>query len=457
MMSVSSVLDKLKATPAATPLADDTEVDHLYRYWRLRILYSSFLAYAVFYLCRVNISMALPAMEESLGYSKTQLGLIVSLLQIAYGVGKFGNGILADRTNPRFFMASGLLLSGLANILFGLQTSLIVLAGLWLFNGWFQSMGFPPGARLLSHWFSPSEHGRVFSVYGCSHQVGAAIVLVVSGYIVQTNWPVGERWQYVFLLPGIFAVFFSLFLFNRLRDIPESMGLPPVEKYRGDVTEPAKLDALARQSGAIETLRNNVLNNRHVWFVAFGNCFLYVARYGALTWAPTFISEAKHVSIGKAGLITAFFEVMGILGMLSAGWISDRIFRTRRGPIMAIYMVLLSGSLYGFWIASPGQALLYAVLLGISGFLVYGPLMLVSVAAINFAGKKAAATASGFTGFWGYVGATASGVGVGWAAQNYGWPFGFSLIIGSGVLSAFFFALTWNVLPRYTGDRDRIS
>jgi len=449
-LSFSSVLDKFKATPAgATRVTDDLEVDRLYRYWRLRIVYSSFLAYAVFYLCRVNISMALPSMEQSLGYSKTQLGLVVSLLQIAYGVGKFGNGILADRTNPRFFMAFGLLLSGLTNIFFGLQTSLVVLAGLWLLNGWFQSMGFPPGARLLSHWFSPSEHGRIFSVYGCSHQVGAAIVLVVSGYIVQVTWPIGQQWQYVFLLPGVFAVLFSVFLLNRLRDIPESMGLPPVEKYRRDVTEPEKLKAIERQSGVMETLRTNVLNNRNVWFVAFGNCFLYIARYGALTWAPTYISEAKNVSIAKAGLITAFFEVMGILGMLSAGWISDRFFRTRRGPIMAIYMLLLSGSLYAFWLAPPGRPFLYTILLGISGFLVYGPLMLVSVAAINFAGKKAAATASGFTGFWGYVGATLSGVGVGWAAQNYGWPFGFSLIIGSGVLSAFCFALTWNVLPRF--------
>jgi OPA family sugar phosphate sensor protein UhpC-like MFS transporter len=195
----------LQASSPAAPLSDEREIGILYRYWRLRILYSSFFAYAIFYLCRVNISMAIPAMEESLGYTKTQLGFVVSLLQIAYGLGKFGNGILADRTNPRYFMAFGLLLSAFCNILFGLQTSLAVLSGLWLVNGWFQSMGFPSGARLLSHWFSPSEHGRMFSVYGCSHQVGAAIVLVLSGYIVEYKWPVGASWQYVFVLPGALA------------------------------------------------------------------------------------------------------------------------------------------------------------------------------------------------------------------------------------------------------------
>jgi len=378
-----------------------------------------------------------------------KLGLIVSALQIAYGIGKFANGILADRSNPRYFMALGLFASAIVNIMFGLQASLIFLAVLWCFNGWFQSMGFPPGARLLSHWFSPSEHGRMFSIYGCSHQVGAAIILILAGYIVDYDWPVGERWQYVFVLPGAFAIVIAILLLDRLRDVPASMGLPPVEKYRRDITDKKTLEAVEQPLTVRETLLKHVLNNKYVWFVAFGNFFLYVARYGALTWAPSYINQAKDVSIVKAGFITAFFEIMGILGMLSAGWISDKVFKARRGPIMAIYMFILSFGLYAFWIAPPGRPLLYMVLLGTCGFLVYGPLMLVSVAAISFAGKKAAATASGFTGFWGYMGATASGVGIGWAADTYGWATGFSLIIASGVLSAFFFALTWNIKPRF--------
>lgn len=424
------------------PITDRQEIDQLYRYWRLRILYSCFFTYAVFYFCRVNIGMALPAMEQSLGYTKVQLGIITSALQIAYGIGKFGNGILADRANPRYFMALGLFLSAIVNILFGLTASLLVLAILWCLNGWFQSMGFPPGARLMSHWFSPSEHGRMFGIYGCSHQVGAAIILIVGGVVVSFGW------QYVFILPGIFAILITLVILNRLRDIPASMGLPPVEQYRQDITDEDRLKAVERQPAVKETLLKYVLNNKYLWSIAFGNFFLYVARYGSLTWAPSYINQAKNVSILGAGLITAFFELMGILGMLSAGWISDRTFKARRGPIMAIYMFILSIGLYAFWMAPPGRPFLYAVLLGACGFLVYGPLMLVSVAAISFAGKKVAATASGFTGFWGYMGATASGYGIGWAVHNYGWHTGFLLLIASGVLSAFFFALTWNVKPR---------
>src|SRR4051812_49114239 len=94
-------LAKLRPAPAAPPLNDPAEIDATYRHWRTRILYSSFAGYAVFYFCRVNISMAIPQMQADLGYSKTQLGWLASALQITYGLGKFGNGILADRTNPR--------------------------------------------------------------------------------------------------------------------------------------------------------------------------------------------------------------------------------------------------------------------------------------------------------------------------------------------------------------------
>ncbi len=436
-------MGKFKALPPSEHLiADEEEIHSTYRYWRLRILYSCFIGYAVFYFCRVNISMALPYMEESLGYSKTQLGLIVSAHQIIYGIGKLSNGILADRANPRHFMAFGLFLSAIVNLLFGLNASLMVLIILWGFNGWFQSMGFPPGARLLSHWYSPSEYGRIWGIYGCSHQVGAALILITSGYMVLAGW------QYVFISPAIFTLLIAVLIFNRLRDVPETMGLPPVEQYTGDVTDKNIIDAIEKVTSIRETLLNNVLNNKHIWFTAFGNLFLYVARYGMLTWAPSFIKATKGVVITKAGWMLAGFEILGILGMLSAGWISDKTFKSRRGPIMAMYMFALSFGIFTFWIVPAGNTTLFTMALAICGFLVYGPLMLVSVAAAGYAGKKAAATASGFTGFWGYVGATISGVGIGWAADQFGWTGAFSLIIGSGVLSAFFFALTWNAKPR---------
>jgi MFS transporter, OPA family, sugar phosphate sensor protein UhpC len=354
---ISSALQKLRPAPAAAAIVSPAEIDAAYRYWRPRILYSSFAGYAVFYFCRVNISMAIPQMQAELGYSKTQLGAVASALQLTYGLGKFGNGILADRTNPRYFMALGLVLSGVVNLMFGLTTSLVVLTVFWAVNGWFQSMGFPAGARLLSHWYSPSEYGRIWGIYGCSHQVGTAVVLVVVGYLVHLGW------SWAFILPGIVAILTSAFLHNRLRDIPSSLGLPAVELYKQERLDQKSRDDLEQTLTIKETLLTRVLCSWPIWCVAFGNMFLYVARYGALTWAPTFIKEVKGYQLSTAGWMMAMFEGLGILGMLSAGWMSDRLFHTRRGPVMALYMLGATAALLVFWLAPADRPIFFATAL----------------------------------------------------------------------------------------------
>lgn len=437
---IASVLAILKPAPLAKPITDPREVNATYCRWRARTLYGCFLGYAVFYFCRRNIPLALPAMAAELGRSKAALGMIESAADISYGIGKFANGVLADRTNPRYVMAVGLLLTGLTNIAFGSSSSLAMLALIWGLNGWFQSMGFPPGARLLSHWFSPKEHGWIWGIYGCSHQVGTAVISIAAGYLVVFGW------RYTFLVPAVAAVLGSALLWNRLRDIPSSMGLPPVELYRKDVTNARALEALEKPINTKEALFGHVLSDKLIWFVAFGNFFLYVGRYGVNTWLPTFLSEERGMSIVAAGWMSAVFEAGGVLGMLSAGWISDRLFRARRGPIMALFMAGLSLAMFASYRSHSMP--MYVLTLAASGFLVYGPLMLVSVAATGFAGKKAAATAAGFCGFWGYMGATVSGAGVGKIVDVAGWRMGFAVLIGSCLLSSLFFALTWKARPR---------
>ncbi len=297
----------LNLSPSSVPAARSREeVDEQYAYWRKRVLYSAFIGYAFYYFCRVNISMALPYMQKDLHFNKFQLGLIVSVLQITYGLGKFLNGIIADRSNPRYVMSIGLFCSGLANLAFGFNSMLWALVLIWGLNGWFQSMGFPAGARLLSHWYTPKEYGKIWGIFGCSHQVGAAIIFIAGGYLVLLGW------KYVFIVPSILAFLTAIFLFNRLRDIPENMGLPPVEEYKGEKLK-SLAPALKKKSKFFnEELFKNVLSNKFVWLTAFGNMFLYIVRYGLVTWTPLFISANKGVNVTKAGWVLAAFELVGI-------------------------------------------------------------------------------------------------------------------------------------------------
>ncbi|MES2731622.1 MAG: MFS transporter [Bacteroidota bacterium] len=433
-MSTSALLPI--PTSSVTDSNQSPQVASQYRHWRKRVLYSVFIGYACYYFCRVNIGMALPFLQKDLHFDKVQLGLIVSALQITYGIGKFINGIIADRTNPRYVMALGLLLSAVANIVFSFNTMLWVLVVTWACNGWFQSMGYPAGVRLLSHWYSPKEYGKSWGVFGCSHQVGAAIIFIAGGYLVLLGW------QYAFIIPSIIAFLVAIFLFDRIRDIPENMGLPSIEAYTGDTV--FNVNHSGKKARFFnEALFKNVLANRFIWYTALGNMFLYFVRYGLMTWTPLFLNANKGVTVSNSGWVLAVYELVGMGGMLVAGYLSDRYAQIGRGPVMTLFMLLLSVCVGLFWLVPYGNMALILLILALCGFLLYGPQMLVGVASATFAGKQSAATASGFAGFWGYVGATVSGIGIGATAEYFGWKGAFVLIVLCSLMSALFFALTW--------------
>src|ERR1043165_3330635 len=137
-----------EATVAAIPLNyANSEVDRQFRYWRVRLMYSMVIGYAIFYIVRTNIGSAIPVMEKALHTNKASLGLIVTCGQIVYGISKFVNGFIGDRVNARYFMAIGLLCSAVMNFCFGLTSGLVTMGIFWLANGWFQGMGFPPDRK----------------------------------------------------------------------------------------------------------------------------------------------------------------------------------------------------------------------------------------------------------------------------------------------------------------------
>ena len=431
-----SLISALRAQPAAHDRVPDEAVDRTYRRWRVRTMYSMMTGYALFYFVRKNFSMAMPAFGDEFGYTKTDLGWLLTLFSVLYGVGKLVNGTLADRANPRYFMAIGLLGSAAVNVAFGLSHSLFFFSAFWLMNAWFQSMGWPPCARLLTHWYGRRELGTWWGIWNASHQIGGAGIVLLAGYLVSTY-----GWRSAFYVPAALAAVAALFVLNRLRDTPRSLGLPPIEVYRGDVDADVADAADDDPASIREILFHHVLNNRFVWLMSLANFFVYIVRIGMLDWAPTFLTEAKGSDLAQAGWQVAGFEIVGIFGGLAAGAISDRVFRGHRAPVNVIYMICLAFVLVGLWYLPAGHFWLDAALLMAIGFLVYGPQMLTSVAATDYASKKAAATATGMVGLFGYLGSAVCGVGTGWLVDNWGWNGGFALYLVSGLLGTLVFAM----------------
>ncbi|KPK31875.1 MAG: MFS transporter [Chlamydiae bacterium SM23_39] len=427
-----SIFDIFKPSPYIQEIKDEKIVRKKYRYWRIRIFYSMYLGYALFYLSRKSYNFAMPFIIHDLGFTKTQVGIVGSMLTMTYGFSKFITGIMSDKSNPRYFMAIGLIFTGVFNILFGFSSSLIFFIIFAGFNGWFQGFGWPPCAKLLTHWYSHSERGAWWSVWNTSHNVGGATIPVLTAFIA-THF----GWRYSMYLPGIICILGGIFLINRLRDTPRSLGLPSVEKYKKETLPSNKEKETLKLK---DLLYNFVLNNKYIWFLAITSFFIYVIRTSINDWSMLFLIEQKGYSKLVASLGPCLFEVGGFLGSLTAGWSSDILTKGKRGPINFVFTLFLILTLLIFWQLPAIYVIIDYILLTLIGFFVFGPQMLMGIVAAESSHKKAAGTATGFIGVFGYVGATAAGGPLGKIIEKWGWGEGFfTVLVLSGIIALIFF------------------
>jgi len=433
------ILTLLKPAPALEPMiADPARVQKEYRYWRTRTMYTTIIGYALFYFVRKNLSLAMPGMEADLGISKSELGLFLTLNGLIYGVSRFANGVAADRLNPRYLMSLGLFAAALMNLFFGLSSAVWAFGLFWMLNGWFQGMGFPPCARSLTNWFSAKERGTKFAIWNSSHSIGAASVMLLNSFLIMYHW------RLCMIVPAGLAFLGSIFIVSRLRDTPSSLGLPPVEAYTNDVSEDQKIGPAARDLEFKAFIRRRVFANPTIWLLSLANFFLYIVRYAIVDWGPTFLKELKGVELSHAGWMVAGYEFFGIAGMLLSGLLMDRVFKGHGGRACFLYMLACSLGILLFWKLTITSALSNALILCFIGFFIYGPQCLVAVIAANLATKRAAATAIGLTGFFGYLSGVVSGWGLGHIVERGGWDAGFYLLLFSGLAAAVLFACCWN-------------
>ncbi len=434
------ILNLFKPAQHITPIEDPQKVKKEYRYWRYRIFYGMFLGYIFFYFTRKSFTFAMPAMMATLGVSKAELGILGSILYITYGLSKFASGVMSDQSNPRYFMAVGLIITGIATILFGLSSSLILFAIFWGINGWFQGWGWPPCARLLTHWYSQSERGTWWSFWSTSHNVGGFLIPILAGACAQ--W---LGWRYAMYIPGGICILMGLFLINRLRDTPQSLGLPPIEKYRNDYpNDQDKGDETEKELTTKEILFDHVLTNKWVWMLAFASFFVYIVRMAINDWSALYLIESKGYSVMGASAAVSLFEIGGLFGMLVAGWLSDKIHSGRRGPMNVLFSAGMLGSILLLWIFPEVTAWLDSGFLFMIGFFLFGPQMLIGLAAAELSHKKAAGTASGFAGWFAYFGAAAAGYPLGKVADVFGWSGFFMIVTICSSVTVLLFLPMWN-------------
>lgn len=432
----------LKPAPFAAPLPA-SEVDPAYRRLRRQVFGGIFIGYAAYYLVRNTLALAIPdILKEFPQHSKAELGTALTGLSIAYGVSKFLMGSVSDRSNPKYFLPLGLLLSSVIILICGtvkaIYASLFVLVVLQTLNGWVQGMGWPPSGKTMVHWFSTKERGLTVSVWNVGHNVGGALVanFALIGVTLFNDW--GAKFYFNALIAAALAVV-AYFL---LHDTPQSEGLPPVEEYKNDYPPDYSPDH-ERTMTFREIFFTHVLPNKYLWAIAIANAFIYFVRYGVVNWIPTYLETAKGFSFQQSSIGWSLYEYAAIPGTIACGWVSDKWFKGRRAPATILFMALTLVAVLVYWFNLKGPLWIdYAALIAI-GFLIYGPIMIVGLHALDLVPKKAAGTAAGFTGFFGYVfGSALSGTGVGWIADHWGWSGVFSTMVACCLLTIVFSAFT---------------
>ncbi len=424
------------------PRVSDQRIDLLYRRLRWQIFFGIFFGYAAYYLVRKNFALAMPFLVEQ-GYSHGDLGVAFSAISIAYGISKFVMGSVSDRSNPRVFLPAGLVLAASVMLFMGLvpwATSSIAIMFVLLFAcGWFQGMGWPPCGRIMVHWWSHKERGAVVSVWNCAHNVGGGIppLLLLLGMIWFNDW------HSAFYMPAIAAIAIAAAAYVLMRDTPQSCGLPPIEEYKHDYPVNYDKQSAEAELSTKQILQKYVFPNKLLWYIALANVFVYLLRYGILDWSPTYLREVKQFTLDKSSWTYFFYEYAGIPGTLLCGWMSDKVFKGNRGATGMFFMALVTLATVVYWLNPVGNPGLDMLCMIVIGFLIYGPVMLIGLHALELVPKKAAGTAAGFTGLFGYLGGSvAASAIVGYTVDYYGWNGGFIVMIAGCLLAVILLGMT---------------
>lgn len=410
----------------STPSAMKVPADQVEKTWK-RQRFQTFLAgtfgYALYYVCRLSMGvMKQPLIDAGL-LNATQLGLIGACLYWAYAVGKLVNGFLVDSSNIKRFMASGLIVSVVANLIMGILGASASSAGIassvlfisfaiiWGLNGWAQSMGAPPAIVGLSRWFPLKIRGTYYGFFSASHNIGEGLSFIFVGSLVAAF---GWKWGFFgAAAAGVLGVLLIIFL---LHDTTDSKGLPPIEVLSEEMTqeeydvnhEAMKADAkaaAAAQQAETKRMQKAVIKNPGVWILALSSAFMYMSRYAINEWGVIFLQEAKGYELGKAAGIIGINPIFGIIGTVVSGWLSDVVFKgDRKYPaFVAGILEAIALALFLFGGSAAWVNILAMVLFGIAiGVLIafIGGLM-----AIDLVPRKATGAALGIVGMASYAAA----------------------------------------------------
>jgi len=400
------------------------------RVWRARILGTTWLSYAGFYFCRKNFAIAKTSVRGALDITNSEVAHLFTAYLIAYMLGQFMVSFLGRRTATRTLLLTGMGVTLACNVVFGFSVPMGP-AGYWpmlvfmVVNGFAQATGWPGNVGVLSNWLRRQERGRTMAIWATSYQLGSILAKAFAAFMLGALSLLWSFWGASLVMIGVWIAFY---LFQR--DSPEDVGLPPIVE-EVEITVPVgqkdsvSLGGLTWNRGVISTI------------VMMGTTYFVFKflRYSLDSWSPLAVEELFGVSPTNAGYISTLFDWIGFLGVLGAGWASDRFFRGQRNQIIVIMTIGMSVAFLLLATVGIQSLWLFAVGLSLCGFMLMGPDSLISGAgAIDVGGRAGAVVAAGLINGLGSIGPIFQEEIIGWLLDRHGLDAVLWLLIGVSLL-----------------------
>ena len=458
------MLGFLKPAPDAEQKISEEKVPRLYKIWQTRVLISTAMVYIGYYIIRLIFTVQQNDISKAYGFSMGQIGTILSMFGIGYGISKLIMGTLADRANPNRYVATGLIVSSIINALYGTTQSFGMIVFLMLLNSVMQGMGAAACQRLVGLWFgrkgkgSIMARGTVFSIWSSAHNAGAFMCVAV---INLSALFFGASLQWSFWIASIVSIIIAVIVLFLGSDRPTTKGLPTIEEYSGDkvvIKDGEVVEGDVSDENVFKIFFEYIVKNKLVWAVILTSLSIYVVRYGIMSWIPNYLVNVKGFDNSTAKWLTGIFELAAVPGVIIIGFITD-LLRGRRAIMVLISLIAMLACLITYF-AATNHTLIIIVLL-IMGTFIYAPATIVGLMVNEAVPKFANGMSTGTMGFCQYIiGEVTATLVIGWVVQSYGWSAGNIIVYafaGIAILASIYILIYQNKLYKKIDNAAEIA
>ncbi|MDX1365771.1 MAG: MFS transporter [Arenibacter latericius] len=409
------------------------------KYWRKRIFILTWLAYAGFYFGRKNLSVTWSSMEMDLGLNNSDYASLIFIYSLVYTIGQFVNGYLSDTFGARRVVSFGLFIAAFCNFFLGLSFSAGIIIFLMGANAYGQSTGWSGLIKNMTPWFKRTERGIVMSWWSTCYVTGGFLATIFATYVAFDMEFLSELgWKRGFIFPSLVLLIIALFYLFLTRNDPRDVGLPRIVDDKYKFSGGAKAEKLK--------ILGILLKDTSLWVYSACYMILKMIRYAFLFWLPIYLEKSLNYNLSDAGYMSSVFELIGFIGVLIAGYSSDKLFKSNRFTTITIMMFGLGIACLIHPLLVPLGKIATIISISLIGIATYGPDSLICTAgSMDIGGTKGAAMAASIINGMGSIGQMFSGFIVMAINVHFGWDNLFYFFVILSFIGGGLGALKWNL------------